>query len=142
MAYCTRADIEQRYGAHNLRAWSNLDGDADQVDDQRVQAAIDHAAAEIDHHLRGGPYPLPLRSADGRTPAVVNHLAARLAAAFLREAHLPSAGDEDPSAADAVRRDVARQLLRIRAGALALDARRHAPAVPHVTSPGPERNHG
>lgn len=89
--YCTRADIEDLFGAVNVAKWADLDSgqDADTIA-ARIVRAIAVASARIDDRLRDGPYVLPI---NGDPPTLVN-LCASLAGLWLYE----SRGVQDVSA--------------------------------------------
>ena len=53
MAYCTKADLEQAFGASLISSWS--DGSA-----EKVQHAIDNADGVIDGYLISGGYRIPI----------------------------------------------------------------------------------
>lgn len=60
MAYCTRQDLERRYGERELIQLTDRDGSAGAVVDAVLEEAIADAAAEIDGYLTDGGYALPL----------------------------------------------------------------------------------
>lgn len=79
MAYCTRADLETKFGKANVLKWADLDGNKDQTDiSARITAAIAEADREIDMVL-AGRFDVPF----GTVPGQVLDLSVRLAAAAL-----------------------------------------------------------
>lgn len=58
IAYCTRADLEARYGAAEIEQLLDRDGDGEE-DAGRLDAAIGGATAELDARI-GAAYRLPL----------------------------------------------------------------------------------
>jgi len=58
IAYCTRADLEARYGAGEIEQLLDRDGDGEE-DAGRLDAAIGGATAELDARI-GAAYRLPL----------------------------------------------------------------------------------
>lgn len=131
--YATQADLESFFGTDNIRLWSNLANDSLDADVSRIQLAIDHAEAQVDLRLAGGPYAIPIQLNSGSI--LLRHWVAILAGLFLRV----SRGDLDPdnsssSYAD-LRQSVLRQLASVRSGALVLPAVRLSttPTSPIVT---------
>jgi phage gp36-like protein len=81
MAYCTRDDIEDRYGATNVVDWADLDDDANATSiTARITAAIAYASAYIDDRLRRSDlnYRLPI-SVSGATPYTLKDVCRRIA---------------------------------------------------------------
>ncbi len=53
MAYCSSADLKERYTSERIDAWSNSDATI-------VSKVCEDTSAEIDGYIVGGGYPLPL----------------------------------------------------------------------------------
>ncbi|MBN2024952.1 MAG: DUF1320 family protein [Pirellulales bacterium] len=86
--YCVRADVENVFGAHNVRKWADVENHGNGAHiGGRIARAIAAATAEIDDRLRGGPYLVPIAT----VPTTIRQLAARLAGVWLYE----SRGIED-----------------------------------------------
>lgn len=122
MSYITQADIEMRFGADNVRAWSDLEGSG-QAHAERIAQAIAAAKADIETRLRGRGYLLPLRNAAGETPTEVQDWAVNLAALWLYELRGRD-GQGGKEFAD-LRRRVDRELDEVVAGIRRLSAQRH-----------------
>lgn len=83
MAYCTRANIEGRFGVDNINKWADLDNAGSTTDvTARINAAIAAAEDDIDTTLRGGPYVIPFA---GTPPVTIRDLCADLAGVWLYE---------------------------------------------------------
>src|ERR1035438_3541340 len=82
MAYSTTTDLNNRWGAANIQSWSDLAG-AGVPDASRIAAAMAWADAQVDLHLIGGPYALPLVILDASTRLVVTNWSAVLAGHWL-----------------------------------------------------------
>jgi len=86
--YCTRQDIEDVFGPHNVRKWADIENNGDGAHiGGRIAKAIEVAKNEIDDRLRGGYYTVPFAS----TPETIRQLAAHYAGVWLYE----SRGIED-----------------------------------------------
>ena len=85
MSYGTQKDIENVFGADNVRRWSNLDNVDNTTDVARVQLAMLNADAEIQMALSDGPYSLPLSGMDLYSTNYITTLWARLAGIWLYE---------------------------------------------------------
>lgn len=123
MSYCNQADIEAVFGVENVAVWSNLSNDSLTADSSRISEAIAFACVFIDARFRLSVYELPLRSSSGLTPLQIRDMAARLAGTWLFESR--GMGDDESLVAD-VRASVEKQIDRILAGQISLDAQRHA----------------
>jgi phage gp36-like protein len=85
-AYCTRSDIEMIFGAKNVALWADLDATEDATDiDNRIQAAINVATAEVDSILSSGPFRLPIADSPTTTPTLIREVTATLAGVYLYE---------------------------------------------------------
>jgi phage gp36-like protein len=82
MSYSTTTDLNNRWGAANIQSWSDLAG-AGVPDQNRIAAAMAWADAQIDLHLIGGAYALPLVILDASTRLVVTNWSAVLAGHWL-----------------------------------------------------------
>jgi phage gp36-like protein len=117
MAYATRADVEQVYGADNVRKWADLDNRGSTADvDARVLWALNLATARMNAHLLGGVYTVPFV-----TPydLLVIDANARLAGLLLYQAR----GITDETVSDVLRRsrdEYFRVVRSIRSGRLTL----------------------
>jgi phage gp36-like protein len=89
MHYIEQADIENSFGADNVRIWSNLSGDVNETDEARVLASILYAEDMINSRFRGGKYAVPFASPS----ALVKNWCARLAGFWLFESR-PKPADE------------------------------------------------
>ena len=95
--YCTRSDIEAKFGPNNVSEWGDLNNNDDAAEiTARITAAIAAASADIDDYLRGCPYRLPLANDAGDTPTTITDLAANVAGLWLYE----NRGVEDVSMRD------------------------------------------
>lgn len=86
MAYCTRSDIEDRYGVTNVARWADLDNDQSSVKiTARIARAIAVAEAHVDAVLRTSQFShaLPVAYGSSTTPVLVTDIAARLAGYWL-----------------------------------------------------------
>lgn len=120
--YSARVDVEQVFGAINIKKWADLDnaGDEDAIA-QRIDATIADADAEIDARLRGSIARLPFAAPIDRC---VMQLSARLAGVKLYEARGVQDFDEVTGAPQHRltwhRREVERMLKDIRSGRIRL----------------------
>lgn len=80
MAYITQTDIENVFGATNVRAWSNLDSNASTTNTTRIASAIAYAEQIINDRFRDSRYALPL---SGAGVVIVTDWAAKLAGVWL-----------------------------------------------------------
>lgn len=123
--YCTRSDIEDRFGVNNVADWADLDNDEDATKiANRITRSITWASAEIDDHAAVSNYTIPLADSGGSTPTTVEHLAAVLAGIWLYEAR----GDADRDGRHRFKYDKAwayRTLREMRDGTRLLDAQPH-----------------
>lgn len=127
MAYCTRADIETRFGAKNVEQWADVDNDrdSDAIAD-RITAAIAKATSDIDDELRGGAVDVPFGAS---VPSAIVDCAVVLAAVWLYSARgYEQADEEEPAGRLAgAREDAARKLGRIRSGLMRLSGAQVVP---------------
>jgi phage gp36-like protein len=83
--YCTRANIEQRYGPDNVLNWADIDNEG--VDDADITAQINRAIAFagdiIDSYLKSTPYRIPVADGSDTTPELIQYVAVALAGTFL-----------------------------------------------------------
>lgn len=91
--YANQSDIEDIFGEIAVREWSNLDSNSGNPDADvaRIQLALDHADAEVDSRLRGGPYVIPL-ALFNESVDVVKDWAAKLAGLWLLQSRGERAG--------------------------------------------------
>lgn len=143
MSYCTRSDIETRFGAANVRKWADLDNSNDDTTiSDRIDAAIQSVQdSQIDPALRCGPYTMPM--SDPVDPLITD-IAARLAGVWLYEAR----GVEDINEITGqpnhrlawAKKDALRMLAMVQSGALKLStaAGQRAIAAPRFLKPSDE----
>lgn len=82
MDYCTRSDVEKRWGTRNVAKWADLDNDQNAATIQaQIEWAIDAASQRIDMDISGAGYVTPLENV-----GLVNYHAASLAGAILYNA--------------------------------------------------------
>ena len=105
MPYCTKADLERRYGKPELIRLTNRGRDGSLIHDETLSAAIADADAEIDSALRQGGYAVPL---DSVPPEFTRH-AGSIVRYFLYDAGRPEAVVQDYE-------DARRWLDRLRSG--------------------------
>lgn len=91
MPYCTKADLERRYGKPELIRLTNRGRDGSLIHDETLSAAIADADAEIDSALRQGGYAVPL---DSVPPEFTRH-AGSIVRYFLYDAGRPEAVVQD-----------------------------------------------
>lgn len=123
MSYCTRSDIEQIFEADNVSKWADL---ADTEDATaiaaRIALAIEYADMEVDDHLRGGPYAVPITGAATR----MRWIAAQIAGIWLYEVRGVRDFNEETGQPihryKAMRESTYRTLNSIRNGVIRLDA--------------------
>lgn len=73
MTYAKRQDVEDIFGALNVKKWADLDNEAHDEDiAARIGIALSKADDEVNDRLRGGPYVIPFTTA----PSTIVHLAA------------------------------------------------------------------
>lgn len=85
--YCTRANVEDRYGVDNIAQWADLDNDEDATKiTNRITRAIAVVSAEIDDVARISEYVIPLADSAGATPTTIEELAATMCGIWLYEA--------------------------------------------------------
>ena len=80
MAYITAANLNDRYGAPNVAAWANMEGDGSQTT-ARIATAIAFACDRFDDRMRATPYSnvLPITLVGGGTPKTVVDCVVKLA---------------------------------------------------------------
>jgi phage gp36-like protein len=89
MSYCTRANIEDRYGVTNVSIWADLDADADATKiTNRIARAIAVTDARIEDELRNSASgnQLPLTNDAGNVPTTLTEIAVKLAGYWLSTA--------------------------------------------------------
>ncbi len=125
--YATRADIEARFDAINVKQWADLSNTNTEVEiTARIANALAQATSDVDDALRGGMYVLPIADAAAATPLAIVDIAARLAAVWLYE--LRGVTDFNPDTGQPTHKlifhknDAAKRLLTIRRGQIELDA--------------------
>jgi len=111
MAYCTQADLIDRYGESEIRELTDREG-LGEIDPVVVERAIADAGGEIDGYLAAGGYALPLAT----TPAILAAYACDIAR-YRLYGNAPPDATEGPGRryADAVRflREVSRGVVRL-----------------------------
>jgi phage gp36-like protein len=78
--YCTADDVKLVFGAKNVLAWADVEGDGSRVD-ERITFAITVASSEVDSVLTGSPMRIPLPS----VPTLLRAVTATLAGVRLYE---------------------------------------------------------
>lgn len=120
MPYSIRVNVEQIFGAENVKKWADADNDFDTVKiAARIDANILKSDDQINSRLRNGPYKIPfITPFDG----LVVDVSARLAGVLTYE--LRGITDNDPSNHDLLwHRDQVEKTLRgLMSGRLRLDA--------------------
>jgi len=113
--YCTRDDLELRFGRSNVEKWAdhNNDGDLTEID-ERVEWACEQAYSDINDELRGGPYDLPVSP----LPSSLVDLSSRWAAALLNEWKMDESEESEKKRVGPSTEKLKRILRRVRAGAL------------------------
>lgn len=87
MAYAQRTDVENQYGANNVRDWANLDNDGDEAKiTQVIEADLERASNYVASRLRSASFALPLADADGEVPQELADIVATKAGVLLYEA--------------------------------------------------------
>lgn len=117
-AYCTRADMEIRFGDENVEKWADMNnsGIAGEIS-ARIEWAIAQAYSDINDEMRGGPYELPIES----PPTSLVDLAARWAAALLHESRALLNKAEEGESGGPELKPLRRKIARINAGIGRLD---------------------
>lgn len=101
MAYCTRSNIEDRYGVTNVSRYADLDNDASPTSiSNRITRAIAVADALIDDILRASPYSfvLPITEPMGTSsyaPVTLTDCAVKIAGYWLSTARGVKDYDKD-----------------------------------------------
>lgn len=129
MAYIMQADIENSFGADNVRIWSNLDGSVNAVDATRIAAAIAYAEDLVNARFRGSKYAVPFA-----TPtALVKNWCARLAGMWLFESRPAESAEKKEQEFLDVREAVNSEISQCLAGIIELNtpliATKGGPAV-------------
>ncbi|MCS7226528.1 MAG: DUF1320 family protein [Gloeomargarita sp. SKYB31] len=84
--YCTRADIEMIFGAHNVAVWADLNSTGNPAEiDARIAHAIQLAEAEVNSILANSMYQVPIASQAETTPILIREVTATLAGVYLFE---------------------------------------------------------
>jgi phage gp36-like protein len=120
--YCTRAEIELRFGADNVADWADLDNDGNATTiTNTINDAISEASDQFDGLFRATAYRIPLTSeSTGATPTEVAFMCSRLAGVLLHEKR--GVQDWDPKSGTPAhslswhRDDVLRWLAAVRQG--------------------------
>ena len=127
--YCTRADIEDRFGVENVKLWADLDSDKHSYKIlKRIWRAIEDSYNEINDVLRGSVYAVPLTTTSGAIPSYAKRLCAILAGVWLYESR--GVQDFSPETGESTHRlsfhkNVAERMLQeLRKGRIDLDATR------------------
>ena len=125
--YCTRAQIEDRYGTTNVSDWADLDNDANAATIAGgITRAIDVVSDKIDDTLRRSPYRIALSTPAGATPTQIVDIAANLAGAWLYKSRGVEDFDNERGVAvhklSGIEGEAMRQLNDIKTGRVPLDA--------------------
>lgn len=87
MAYITRANLEDVFGATTIAQWSNLDRSVNAAvvgpDAARIASAIAYAEDVVESRFRGGRYRVPFVGLAGTIPAEMTDWLARIAGVWL-----------------------------------------------------------
>ena len=118
--YASQGDVESIGGAENVRVWSNLENEDDEVDTARVRDALEYADAVIDALMAEGPYAVPLALGAGET--IVRTWAGRLAAVWLWRGRTPGRVDETSATMVELERKTFDEIAQVRRGARRLGA--------------------
>ena len=81
MAYCSRTDVDNIYGTHNVAKWSQLDNDQAAANTTRIAEAIADSDGEIDDRFRQSRYATPFSP----VPRKVKTWSARLSGIWLMQ---------------------------------------------------------
>jgi len=119
--YCQLSDLYQQFGRKNVRAWADVDNDADEGHMQsRIDQGITYATAEVDDTLRRGRYTLPFSP----VPRQIRMIAAQLAGVYLYVSR--GVEDDETSTGEHAYRHMERmartRLRRLLSGQTVLDA--------------------
>ena len=137
--YAAQSDIEDLFGKSNVAIWSNLEGESDVADTNRITKALNYADSYINNELRDSPWVMPTDSPNFE----INDLASRLAGLWLYEARGHDAEDISDGDGELLnkmgwhRRYVDKRLKRIASGDLDIGLEREhtSPTGPIVCDP-------
>lgn len=116
--YIEQSDIENVYGATNIRKWSLGDQDGLSVNEARLTAAITFAEDHIDDRFRGGRYVIPFSTA----PSVIKDAAAKIAGSWLYATRGIQDYDDDANPVRMRREEAEDMLDRVLSGQVTLSA--------------------
>lgn len=93
-AYCTRSDVERRWGTNNVRTWADIDNDRDPVKiASQIEWALQNAASRINSDFASFIYVLPFDP----IPSEVRMHAAALAGVELFHCRSMAATNDSPT---------------------------------------------
>lgn len=116
--YIAQGDIENVYGATNVRKWSLGDEDGLSVNETRLTAAITYAEDHIDDRFRGGRYAIPFSTA----PSIIKDAAAKIAGAWLYSTRGIQDYDDDANPVRMRQEEAEDMLDRVLSGQVTLSA--------------------
>ncbi len=125
--YCSRSDIERRFGTTNVATWGDLDNDENAgTISANITQAIAVASDKIDDAMRTSHYLISLSTPGGSTPTAIVNIAATLAGVWLRTPR--GTEDFDPKTGKAIHEltplqlEAERDLENIRTGKTRINA--------------------
>jgi phage gp36-like protein len=122
MSYATAAQLSTRWGAANIKSWSDLDG-AGVIDNDRVAAALAYGDSQVNFALIGSKYAVPLEGADDITTLIVQDWSLVIAGHWLYFSRGLLDKDEQATKIDDLRKGVEAQMLQVRQGNMRLNSR-------------------
>jgi len=128
--YASQTNLERRYGAGNIAAWSNLDNDDAEANNDAVTDAIAEAEQIIDDRLRNGPYAIPLVATSGNTLYQARRWTVTLAAHILYGSRGFTEGDKIAGRMESAVENVHAEIDAILAGQRTLPASRTSADTP------------
>jgi hypothetical protein len=134
VGYCSRRDVEIKFGSENVRTWADMDNDGDwSAVQQRINQAIRWADRYIENKLRYTQYVIPLVPDGVDALEDIKDIAARLAGYWLYDSR--GVDEQDPDGRPINRMDTHQQhaermLRRYVAGQQHLPAKRVDPGEP------------
>lgn len=82
--YCTKDDLDMRFGSRNISTWADLDGDADSEKIlNKISYAISTTYGFINSYLNKSKYAVPLETSEGEVPDVIRQLAVDMTGMWL-----------------------------------------------------------
>ena len=131
MPYAQTCDLNTRFGASNITAWSNLDNTSSNPDTNRIAAALGWASEYIDNRLRRSKYLTPLASNSGSPLLQVTDWAAVLAGWWLYTSRgMRDTDDAKLAKLEGLKSQVDPQIDELLNGQIEIDAQARTPAGP------------